>query len=113
MIRILVQSHEQRTYDAKGNRRVQTHLLFKVEDVFAIKGRGLVLVPDVPVDALTQPHPHTVTLKYADGTSRNVVAIFILPMIDPAPRRPVGYLCELKEVDKADVPIGTEIWIEA
>ena len=62
-----------------------TRVLNFIGDVIAIKGRGLVLIPDVPVDALAQPHPHSVTLKYADGTSRKVVAIFILPMIDPPP----------------------------
>ena len=88
-------------------------LLFKVQYVFAIKGRGIILLPDVSPDALLQPHPNAVTLKYADGTTRNVVAAFNLPMLDPAPHQPIGLVCELKEVGKADVPIGTEIWIEA
>lgn len=88
------------------------HLLLKVEDVFDIKGRGLVLAPDVSIDTLPQPHPRTVTLKFADETTREVETVFIRPRFYPPPQKPVGYLCELKEVKKADVPIGTEVWIE-
>lgn len=87
-------------------------LLLKVEDVFDIKGRGLVLAPDISIDMLPQPHPRTVTLKFADETTHEVEAMFVRPTFNPPPQKMVGYLCELKQVEKMDVPIGTEVWIE-
>ena len=87
--------------------------LLTVKDVVAIKGRGIMLLPPVSEGTLVQPPPNTVTLKYPNRTTRNVTVVFTLPMLDPPTHRPVGYLCELKDVDTADVPIGTEIWIEA
>jgi hypothetical protein len=88
--------------------------LLTVEDVFAIPGRGVIVVPDIPLQMLAPPHPPTVLLKRPDNTTQTVSATFDIPIFDPplgVQPRPAAYVCLLRGIEKAVVPIGTEIWV--
>jgi len=88
-------------------------LLFKVEDVFDIQGRGCVLAPAtdptpgirpgdriqlrIPADRILDTHIASVEFvhgKTADG-SRFCRTAVMLP----------------REISKEDIPIGTEVWL--
>jgi hypothetical protein len=88
--------------------------LLTVEDVFAITGRGVIVVPDIPLQMLAPLHPPTVLLKRPDNTTQTVAATFDIPIFDPPlgvqPRR-AAYVCLLRGIDKTAVPIGSEIWV--
>ena len=86
-------------------------LLLVVEDAFEVRGRGVIVVPDIPLDELKQPTPTMVMLKRPDGTSSSVEAWIGVPFIDPplvVGKR--GYTCFLKGIDRLAVPIGTEVY---
>ena len=88
--------------------------LLTVEEIFAITGRGVIIVPDIPLQMLAPPHPPTVLLKRPDHTIQTVAAIFDIPFFDPplgVQPRPAAYVCLLRGIDKTAVPIGTEIWV--
>ncbi|MGC1272524.1 MAG: hypothetical protein WBC44_02365 [Planctomycetaceae bacterium] len=83
-------------------------LLFKVEDTFAITGRGLVLWPGLiksgPPTRLTIGN--AVDLRRPDGTSlRTTIRGIEMPSLpDSVP------ILLSEELTKDDVPIGTEVW---
>jgi hypothetical protein len=86
-------------------------LLLKVHDVFAITGRGLVIVPG-PLEAeYSGPRKFTVRLKLPDGQEydASMTLEFVFQTPPPKERR---YACLLLGLSKADVPIGTEVWAE-
>jgi hypothetical protein len=83
--------------------------LLTIEDTFLIKTRGLVVVPAPPLDEVRGPGDLEVELRLPDG-SRRVETLslqheFLRPT--PAVHR---WNCAFKSLDKAQVPIGTEIW---
>jgi hypothetical protein len=82
--------------------------LFVVEDTFAIRGRGLVLVPGVlPEGDECFQVGDPILLHKPDG-SAIATRIGGLELLCPNPRGDV--LIMLKELAKADVPVGTEVW---
>jgi hypothetical protein len=87
--------------------------LLVIENAFHLRGRGVVLWPLVPFDAL--PHPpqipfrRTVTLRQPGGTSVSVEAIFTIGTSMPLDHP--GYDCLLLGSEKANVPVGTEVWV--
>jgi hypothetical protein len=89
------------------------HLL-TVEVTFAIRERGVILAPDIPISGFNGPRFQTVTLKRPDGSTLTMQAEFNIPFINPL--RPddqphaVGYVCMLKGIEKPEIPVGTEIW---
>jgi hypothetical protein len=87
--------------------------LLVVEDMFHIHGRGLVVWPLVPFDALPHlsqmPIRRTVTLRRPNHSIIGVEAIFTIGTCVPPDR--AGYDCLLLGVGKADVPSGTEVWV--
>lgn len=84
------------------------HFLLTVQEAFALRGRGILLFPPVPFDQMPperrhQPIRFRVELRRPDGTVDPVEAWFA-PDFE-------GYNCLLRNVQKSDVPKGTEIWI--
>ena len=87
-------------------------LLFRVDDVFTIRGRGVVVVVDVvewPADIRLRVGDPIEVVR-TDGSRRRTEArsIELMHMTDPT-RRPVGVLLG-PEVIKADVEVGAEVW---
>lgn len=86
-------------------------LLFKVENLIENKNRGLVLIPDTQQEICTKPCSLSVLLKTPDGKYRRAKVIVNKP--SNAPTQPaVGDICEIEGVQKEDIPIGTEVWLE-
>jgi hypothetical protein len=82
--------------------------LFKVEDTFLIKDRGLVLAPGiVPIGDERFRVGDPITLRHPDGT-RVCTVIGGLEFLCPNPRHDVVIM--LQGFAKADVPVGTEVW---
>jgi hypothetical protein len=87
--------------------------LLVVEAVIHLRGLGLVLWPLVPFDAL--PHPsqipfrRTVTLRRPSRPVVIVEAIFTIGTSMPLDHP--GYNCLLPDIETADVPSGTEVWV--
>lgn len=82
--------------------------LFTVKDAFAIRDRGLVLVPGIiPIGDERFRVGDPIVLRRPDGTSVDT-RIGGLEMLDPNPNRDTVIM--LKEFSKEDVPIGTEVW---
>lgn len=88
-------------------------LLSIVKDVFEISGRGLVVVPGIPLTCeFVMQLGDALLLKRPDGTeaSTRVTGIEMSSGPKPLPFRP---LLLGSHLTKADVPVGTEIWIVA
>jgi hypothetical protein len=85
--------------------------LFVVEDTFFIKGRGLVPVPGIVPQAEERFRVgDPIVLKRPDG-SHTEWTIGGLEMISCSPPRPrTDVVILLKDLNKEDVPIGTEVW---
>ena len=83
-------------------------LLFKVDNTFLIRARGLVLVPGiVPVGDERFRVGDPLRLKRPDG-SEVETAISGLEMFMETMKPDIPVL--LKGLGKEDVPIGTEVW---
>ena len=83
-------------------------LLFKVDDTFLIRARGLVLVPGiVPVGDERFRIGDSLRLKRPDG-SEVETTIGGLEMFTETTKPDIPVL--LKGLGKEDVPIGTEVW---
>lgn len=83
--------------------------LMVVEDTFAIAGRGLVLAPGVPL-AEARSGPISVELERPDGTTARARARVEITFSSPPPKHHVATV-RLEGATKADVPIGTELWL--
>ena len=82
--------------------------LFSVEHTFVVKGHGLVLVPGiVPEGDECFRAADPILLRKPDGTTI-ATRIGALELLCPNPRGDVVVM--LKELAKADVPVGTEVW---
>lgn len=83
--------------------------LLTVEDTFVIAMRGLVVVPAPPVDEVHGHGDIEVELRLPDGSRRVATLTLLHEFITPPPavRR---WGCTFKSLDKAQVPIGTEVW---
>jgi hypothetical protein len=84
-----------------------------VEHVFHLHGRGVLLLPLVSFDVFPSPPQipfrRTVTLRRPEGTTASVEAMFTISTSIPIDR--MGYDCLLLAIEKADVPVGTEVWV--
>lgn len=84
--------------------------LFVVEDTFVVEGRGLVLVPGIlPEGDECFRVGDPILIRRPDG-SDIATRIGALELICPNTRGDVVIM--LKELVKADVPVGTEVWSE-
>ena len=83
--------------------------LLVVEDVFQLRLYGLVLAPEVSPEK-NQSYsdlPIPIELTYPDGSTRIVQAKLSWIHFNPG-----GYklICSLLNVEKKEIPIGTEVW---
>jgi translation elongation factor EF-Tu-like GTPase len=87
-------------------------LLFKVEDVFDISGRGCVIAPVVPAGADFKIRAKAqIQLRTPDGRvlETHIASIELLKPQD-------GSACRIaimlpRDLVKQDVPTGTEVWL--
>lgn len=89
------------------------NFLFRVADVFDIKGRGCVLTPGYPTPNGIVPDNckrGEVLLHLPDGTEINTTFIpeFALPKTQDRMR--TCPICLARNIRKIQVPIGTEVW---
>ncbi|UJR85093.1 hypothetical protein [Sandaracinus amylolyticus] len=89
--------------------RVRRRLLV-VEERFEIAGRGLVLMPGVPAGEATRSEL-SVELLRPDGTTAVVRAHVEITFAVPLPKERWATV-RLEGVTKADLPIGTELWLD-
>lgn len=83
--------------------------LLTIEDTFLIAGRGLIVVPGVPIKQFAKPIDLEVELRKPDGSISQAVLSLQYTFQTPPPkvRR---YACIFRNLDKNDVPLGTEVW---
>jgi hypothetical protein len=83
--------------------------LFTIEDAFAVRERGTILVPGLPAgrDGRWQIGDALV-LRRPDGSTVETT-IRGMDLQHPGPR---GEIAVLVPVAKADIPVGTEVWSE-
>jgi hypothetical protein len=82
--------------------------LFTVEDVVAIKERRVVLFPGiVPEGDERFRIGDAIELRFADGDSRRV-SIADFGLTTPNPHDTVVVV--LRNEEKDDIPVGTEVW---
>jgi hypothetical protein len=95
-------------------------LLLTVERVFVVTGRGVIVTPEIPIDQLPEIPSSSAILKRPDGTTINAKASFHIPHIHTQdievtlkqlnnPR----YVCIVEGIDKSEIPVGTELWVES
>jgi hypothetical protein len=96
-------------------------LLLKVENVFSMSQRRLILAPDIPLEHKPPQTQMIVTLKRPDSSVIMVEATFHVPhfqisdieaLLEHLKNEP-RYVCVLKGVEKSEVPNGTEIWLNS
>lgn len=92
----------------RGDADAGERLLCVVKDVFQVTDWGCVVAPGIPPGFRAGPGDRLV-LRRPDG-SRIESAIRGIPM-GGGPGAPPGIPIVLDGVDKADVPIGTEVWM--
>jgi len=86
--------------------------LLTVTDTFAIRGRGLILAPDVDLGTNAQL-TLAVELRRPDGSRIRTSALAQVPFVSPPnPDRLLRHMLTLPaEVGKDEVPVGTEVWV--
>jgi hypothetical protein len=88
-------------------------LLFVVEDVFTIKGQGVVLCPgwyrDAPPPGIGTGTP--IELRRPDASTRGTV-IKAVELISTPPQ-PTAPILIRGDFRKEDVPPGTEVWTQS
>ena len=88
-------------------------LILTVEDLFQLTGRGLVLAPEVPEDAVPVTGNQTrftalVRLVRPDSTRLHISAVIAVEFCFPGRHK---WVCYPRGVTNADIPIGTEVWL--
>lgn len=88
-------------------------ILLVVEDAFDIAGLGGLIVVPGPLQAdYDGPRGEfAVTLKTPGGTKKSAI-LALEHMFQSPPPKEYRWACLLRGLTKADVPLGTEIWIE-
>ena len=90
-------------------------LLCTVEEVFEIKGRGCVIAPGLSES--TPSHVHIrrrdpISLHRPDGSIVET-RIHELEFLDGPNRRTCVPILLPPDITKADIPIGTEVWLSS
>lgn len=87
-------------------------LLFKIEEVLNVSGRGVILTPWLPISRFEgKIFPSEVTLKTSTGISIKYGAQFDIPRMSPPPKEYL-VMCILKGASKDELEIGSEVWAE-
>ena len=84
-------------------------LLLTVTDVFTFQG-GLVLV-EPEFDHPTAWGQVPVVLRRPDGSELAASASVTIPFVNRHPYTPPRKVCLFRGLDKAAVPVGTEVWL--
>ena len=87
-------------------------MLLTVEDAFEISGPRLIVVPGPLQAEYEGPRQFAVTLKSPNGTERSAT-LTLEHMFQSPPPKEYRWVCLLRGLTKADVPLGTEVWIES
>lgn len=85
--------------------------LLTVADHFQIHGRGVLVVPQVPVSTFPAPFEGSAELRRPDGTVRRAILALQYHFQTPPAREPT-YAVVFKELRTSDIPIGTEVWLD-
>jgi hypothetical protein len=86
-------------------------LLFCVEDVFDIRGRGCIVVPGIPKSVERKIRiGSTVRLKHPDGSEVETMIRGI--EMGGSPDFPAIPILLGAEISKVQIPIGTEVWVQ-
>lgn len=83
-------------------------LLIQVEHALEITGRGLALLPDLPMPFKTSVREHDVLIERPDGTTSSTRAVLSVDHFRPGGYKLIVYLPEL---GKASVPAGSKVWL--
>ncbi|NPC75446.1 hypothetical protein HPP05_37460 [Corallococcus exiguus] len=81
-----------------------------VEDAFDIRGRGIIVVPDVDLGTRVQMELN-VALRRPDGDILSAIAFAQVPLIKNQGRRRIQHELCFRTLSKQDVPPGTEVWL--
>jgi hypothetical protein len=86
--------------------------LTKIEDLFLVTERGLIVVPGPLKSEVAGGVRMPVELRRPDGSRLRALASLqhILQSPPPPPHIVVQWGCILSGVTKEEVPIGTEVW---
>ncbi len=84
--------------------------LFRVADSFEIQDRGCVLLPGIPRELALSYRKGRLRLHHPDGTEREVFFDLELALISGKEGTREEPMCLARDVSKADVPLGTEVW---
>jgi len=90
-------------------KRCMADIFLTVEDVFEITGRGLIIVPGPFQAEYDGPRQFSVLLK-VPGESERLAILTLEHMFQSPPPKEYRWVCLLRGVARADVPIGTEVW---
>lgn len=93
-----------------------SRFLFKVEDAFEIKGRGLILAPEISGE-IKLPKTSKVSLISPDGKTLETEAAFEIPFlhftsVESRQKYQPAFVCILKDLTKESIQIGTEVWLK-
>jgi len=83
--------------------------LLTIEDTFMLKARGLVVLPAPPLDEVRGPGDFEVELRLPDGVRRVATMTLMYEFFRP-PAAVRRWTCVFQSLDKAQVPIRTEVW---
>ena len=88
--------------------------LFKVEDVFVIKGRGLILAPEISQE-INLPKSSKVSLIDPEGNTLETEATFEIPFlhfssVENYLKHKPAFICILKDLPEESIQIGMEVW---
>ena len=85
--------------------------LLTVEDTFQIEGRGLIVVPGPLLGDHVGPRELQVELRKPNGTTSHAV-LSVMHSFQTPPPKEHRWVCMFKQLSKAEVPLGTEVWYE-
>lgn len=85
-------------------------LLTKIEDIFDVSGRGIILAPLFPVSEYKFDREYEVSVENPDGSSVDCKATFTVPFQSPPPKV-LGYHCQLSGISKSEITVGANLWI--
>ena len=84
--------------------------LFRVVDTFDIQGRGCVLMPGISHELAHSCRKGRLRLRHPDGTEREVFFALELALIRGKEGSREVPMFLLKNIFKAEVPLGTDVW---
>ncbi|KAA2243573.1 hypothetical protein F0L74_13865 [Chitinophaga agrisoli] len=84
-------------------------LLFTVEGTFNVPGQGLLIAPDLTTG--NEPVGKRVLLIRPDGTSLEAPVAKIVAVWGGPNSRSSRHIMLESSVNRADIPIGTEVWL--